>query len=296
MKYTKHVRNECDYLFWLKIDKSAFDIEEDIYLANAYVPPEGSQYVTATCFDDIENEIVEFMKLSRYIIIGGDLNAYTNTRSDIIVQDLSDDAHSNNIQPDAPIVDPIETKLEALHIPVTRLAQDKHNMNNWGNKLIECCHDTGMCIVNGRYGESSSKCTTINDTTIDYFLCTPDTFDIIYAMSVHTYNPCLSDVHVPIDITLKCHDDATYLTKENNTEFIASMTNRTKQNKSKVRSWDHTKSKEFIDNLDKTSIRQINDKLDTFQPEDKLTQIDHVMTVVSDLFLNAGLKPSERKM
>ena len=77
IQFVKHVPNECCFLLWLKIDKSVFHTDEDIFLANVYVPPEGSLYVTATCFDEIENEVTEFMKLSKYVIIAGDLNAHT---------------------------------------------------------------------------------------------------------------------------------------------------------------------------------------------------------------------------
>ena len=109
-------------------------------------------------------------------------------------------------------------------------------------------------------------------------------------MTVFTYHPCLSDVHAPIAINLKCHDDATYFKDKNNTEPDAPTTNKATQSKPKVNSWDKTKSTQFIENLDKTSIRQINEKLDTFQPDDKLSQMDHVINDVCDLFINAGAK------
>ena len=57
-------------------------------------------------------------------------------------------------------------------------------------------------------------------------------------MSVHTYHPCLSDVHAPIAINLKCYDVEKYLTDKNNTEPNVPITNKTTENKPKVKSWD----------------------------------------------------------
>ena len=205
LKYVTYVQNECEFLLWCKIDKCCFDTDDHIYLACTYIPPESSNFVTTSCFEEIENEIVEFQKLSNYIIIGGDMNAHTNTRADFLSLDTTD-SHMGNVLPDLEAIVPIETKLELLQLPTTRLSEDTHCTNNWGNKLIECCQNTGMCIVNGRFGYSSSQCTTTNNTTIDYFLCTTDTLQFIKDMTVHIFNPCLSDVHVPIDITLEFFD------------------------------------------------------------------------------------------
>ena len=83
------------------------------------------------------------------------------------------------------------------------MTDDQHKINKWGSLLLEFCKTTGMCIVNGRFGPPSSKCTTINDTVIDYFICTPTMLSFISNMNVHTFNPCLSDVHTVIDICLK---------------------------------------------------------------------------------------------
>ena len=179
LKYITYVENECNFILWCNIDKRCFDTYDHIYLACVYVPPETSNYVTVSCFDEIESEILEFKKLSDLIIVGGDFNAHTSTRPDIISIDPLD-AHIDHILPDLSAIVSIETKLELLQLPCTRLTEDTHGMNNWGHKLIECCHNTGMCIVNGRYGINSSHCTTTNNTIIDYFLCTAETFQFIH--------------------------------------------------------------------------------------------------------------------
>ena len=296
LKYITYVENECNFILWCKIDKRCFDTYDHIYLACVYVPPETSNYVTVSCFDEIESEIIECKKLSDLIIVGGDFNAHTSTRPDIISIDPLD-AHIDHILPDLSAIVSIETKLELLQLPCTRLTEDTHGMNNWGHKLIECCHNTGMCIVNGRYGINSSHCTTTNNTIIDYFLCTAETFQFIKDMTVHTFNPCLSDVHVPIDITLKlydtthnveCHDDNDNARNEN-------MPNM-QENKCKVGPWDQSKNNEFIDNFDTDLLQQIDACIDNFNENgDKQAQLDIIMGKFECLLTNAGIETFGRK-
>lgn len=40
----KLIKNDIDCLLWLKVDKNYFHIEEDIYIAVAYIAPENSRF------------------------------------------------------------------------------------------------------------------------------------------------------------------------------------------------------------------------------------------------------------
>ena len=54
-----------DSVIWLKLDRSLFNKDSDIYLCCAYVPPEGSQYYQyydCDLFDILEKEIELFSR------------------------------------------------------------------------------------------------------------------------------------------------------------------------------------------------------------------------------------------
>ena len=293
LPYVTYVENECNLLLWVKIDKRCFNTVDHVYLACAYVPPETSNYVTSSCFEDIENEIIAFNRLSDYIIVGGDMNAHTGTRADILPHE-PEDTHTDNIQTGEPMVYSIESKLEALELPFTRLTEDAHNLNNFGNKLIECCHDAGVCIVNGRYGPESSKCTTTHDTTIDYFLCTPDTFNIITDMSVDIFNPCLSDVHMPIDITLKCQmyemyeDNCDSCTDDNQTDHGESAIDTSSF---KIGKWDNESETIFCENLNMAELLEIGNLLDSVNPLSNVqNDVARITDKIGSLFVDTGIK------
>ena len=52
------------------------------------------------------------------------MNAHTGTRADILPHE-PEDTHTDNIQTGEPMVYSIESKLEALELPFTRLTQGK---------------------------------------------------------------------------------------------------------------------------------------------------------------------------
>ena len=288
-KCVSYIPSDSDYLLWCKIDKCIIDTDEDIYLACAYVPPESSNYAKASCYEELENELLIFNKISKYVLLTGDLNAHTSTKADIIQSDVTEDMFFN-IQTENVPINPTESLLQSLNIPLNRQSDDKHNTNNWGNKLIECCLNTGICILNGRFGSISSKCTTTTNSVIDYFLGTPDIFYLINDMNVYNYDPCTSDIHMAIDVNLfnlvpnsndalqeRVIPDVLYENRQGNEDF-------------NIRPWEQNKSHEFIEHLDMTHLQNIHLSLDKFHEcYDKQSQIDSIMGGIGDMFVNAGI-------
>ena len=294
-KFISFVPNNSDYLLWCKIDKCVIDTDDDIYLACTYVPPESSNYVKASCYEEIENELLLFNKTSKYLLLTGDLNAHTGTKADIIQCDVIEDQFMN-MQTENVHVNPTESLLQSLNIPLNRQSDDKHNTNNWGNKLIECCLNTGMCIVNGRFGNKSSRCTTTTNSVIDYFLGTPDIFHLINDMNVNMYDPCTSDIHIAIDVNL-----LNFVPNINNVPqeiVVPNVSNENEQGNEhfNIRPWEQNKSNEFIEHLDMTLLQSIQLDLDQFQDcHDKQSQLDSIMSRIGNMFVNAGTNTFGRK-
>ena len=282
-KYVKYLENESEHILWCRIDKSITSTNEDILLGCIYIPPENSQYVTSSCFDEIENEIISFSNLSDNVILTGDFNAHTSNQIDILIDDQCDFINDNILSEDT-----AENSILNLGLPLYRMTDDQHKINKWGSLLLEFCKTTGMCIVNGRFGPPSSKCTTINDTVIDYFICTPTMLSFISNMNVHTFNPCLSDVHTVIDICLKNNSHSSNQ-PENDTQTTSVGSEQVTTDQVKVGAWDNSKCQEYIENLNTKLLHEINDHLEIFDnTENKQDQIDTILDQVGQLLVKAA--------
>ena len=288
-KYVHHIENDCEQLLWCKIDKYITGTEEDVFLACVYIAPESSDYVKVSCFESIEYEILERSKHSKYVILAGDFNAHTSTQTDIIKHNIT---NFETELLDMSVIEPIEMKLDAMQLPINRLSDDKHKNNKWGNKLLDCCKNTGMCIVNGRYGDNSSHCTTTNDTVIDYVICTPDTLQYVSNMLVHDFNPCLSDVHVTIEMSLQCNNSI--MTNPHvNTPINSTVpkSHDVDNQNVKVGPWDQDKNKDYIDNFDTVLLQELENNVDMFNVHiNQQKQLDTIMNQVGNILHKAGVK------
>ena len=109
--YVTFIPNDCEHLLWCKIDRCILGLDEDLYLASVYVPPENSNYVNVSCFEEIENEIIQFNNKSKYVIVAGDLNAHTSTKPDVIIDSFNDE-HLPDMPHDLSLINSTTSTLE----------------------------------------------------------------------------------------------------------------------------------------------------------------------------------------
>ena len=155
---------------WLKFDKNYFHINEDMYVAVAYIAPENSpvhNLYDIDIFKVIQDDISFFQNRGRVFLLG-DLNSRTSTKSDFIDNDRPID-----IQYDENEVD----------TPIPRSSMDKGS-NRFGDSLLDICKSVNMRIVNGRLHNDKSvgrlTCYTHNgESVVDYVLTEPLNFQII---------------------------------------------------------------------------------------------------------------------
>ena len=57
------MNNNNDIISWILLKKSYFGTQRDIYIADAYIVPEGSTYDKEDVFYKIQNEISKFHKV-----------------------------------------------------------------------------------------------------------------------------------------------------------------------------------------------------------------------------------------
>ncbi|VDI29247.1 Hypothetical predicted protein [Mytilus galloprovincialis] len=86
VKFLEHATND---FIWLKLDRTFFRFQEDLYICFVYNPPENSSYyrkLNYNILEMIENDIVKYSQSGK-IMIAGDLNARTACEIDHIQMD-----------------------------------------------------------------------------------------------------------------------------------------------------------------------------------------------------------------
>ena len=167
---------------WIKLDKQFFKLENDIYLANAYICPRNSSYSSKT---DDTIELLECDKASfsqsGKILLCGDFNARTNSACDYCVDDDIDDL--------------LDLPCDYIQdVPLARNNADTSNVNLHGESLFNLCTSTGIGITNGRViGDSTGFYTCLSPngapSVIDYMLASEEMFPIWQYFHVNDPTP-----------------------------------------------------------------------------------------------------------
>ena len=133
---TSFVISRNKNILWLKLDKSFFDLDKDLYLGTVYISPNTSQVIDQELLDDIESEIVNFT-LKGDVILQGDFNARTGSMQEFAVHD--DDNQFLEI--------PEDYEIDTENY---RYSQDENTTNSRGRILIDLCTTLSLRILNGR--------------------------------------------------------------------------------------------------------------------------------------------------
>ena len=75
---TSFITTRNKNILWIKLDKSVFELDKDLYLGTVYISPNTSQVIDQELLDDIESEIVNFT-LKGDVILQSDFNARTGS-------------------------------------------------------------------------------------------------------------------------------------------------------------------------------------------------------------------------
>ena len=81
------LETESDYIFWIRLDKSMFNIDNDLILGILYIPPAQSRFLNEDELFCLETEITSMCAKSPFICITGDMNARTADMCDFIIAD-----------------------------------------------------------------------------------------------------------------------------------------------------------------------------------------------------------------
>jgi hypothetical protein len=194
-KGVKLIDDKSSEIMWLKLCKHFFQLDQDIFLAVAYISPLYSSYtgVRDDLFLLLEESIAKYSKEGKCIVLG-DFNARTNPDPDYIVGD-SNKHVMNNVQ--------IELECDT---ELCRANSDSHKTDKHGENLLELCRATGMRILNGRcLGDCRGQFTCFSPaggpSVIDYVLVANDIFHTIKTFQVAPLNPL--SIHCMMTLTMQ---------------------------------------------------------------------------------------------
>lgn len=181
---------------WLKLDKSIFEHNDDVYLCYIYVRDKNTRvhrHHEIDYFDLLESDIITYSNLGK-VFITGDFNSRTGPQTDLHTDILHPDRYIHSGQDDTYCHD----------IPI-RFNCDKVT-DNYGKRLLELCKSTGVLIANGRIGTDKSvgQYTFVcerGNSTLDYMLIKFADIDQINHFDVR--QPCELSDHCALDIGLK---------------------------------------------------------------------------------------------
>lgn len=94
------VKNQHDTVIWLKIQNLLKNIDKDLYVGCAYIPPSNSTFYRlydCDLFSDLETQISTFQNEGKVMLLG-DLNARTSNREDFIVNDVMHESNLNYME------------------------------------------------------------------------------------------------------------------------------------------------------------------------------------------------------
>ena len=184
---------------WIKLCKSFFNLDKDIFMAVAYAAPASSYApLTVDVFDALENDLAMYNSLGSCLLCG-DFNGRTATEDDFC----------SNENPYS--IDNIRGYV--LDMPINRKNMDPHSPDSHGKKLLSLCKTTGIRILNGRtFGDYFGHCTCYSHngspSVIDYMLADSELLKHIECfhvndpsdLSIHTMLSCSIKLKSPINI------------------------------------------------------------------------------------------------
>ena len=191
------LHNRDDLIAWIKLDKTFFGLDKDLFVANAYVVPSNSPHVNPDTFDMIQEDISN-IPFDCNVLICADFNAHTNDSQDYIFSIPGNDHGFEDL------LNPMDDKPH--HMPEKykiRTSLDKRPLNDHGRKLLDLCKTSGLLIVNGRIGNDFyTRVGKDTSGVVDYMLSSLSLLDIIENFTVQNKLP--ESDHLALEITINC--------------------------------------------------------------------------------------------
>lgn len=169
----KFIESSTSEIQWLKLSKSYFNLDEDIYLGIVYIAPKRSGFSVNSdedIFGTLESNVAEYSKFGQCLILG-DFNGRTAKEADFCEEDNLDQ-HLN-----------LPTHIiNGKYLPRNNL--DTAKVDEHGSTLLSLCKSSDLRILNGRqlgdtFGNPTCYSHNGAPSVIDYGLSSENLLHII---------------------------------------------------------------------------------------------------------------------
>tara|TARA_B110000196_G_scaffold86649_1_gene75141 strand:- start:271 stop:3555 length:3285 start_codon:yes stop_codon:yes gene_type:complete len=274
--YVKKITNsKSKCVLWVVFGFSNTDFA--LIVGSVYIPGYNSKFSDSNDFDIISEDLISLTnKYMCPFVMLGDYNSRTGKLCDFY---NASENFSNT-----------ETKINtaSLGIITDRFNCDK-KVDTHGRKLIRMCRDFNLNIVNGRFGsdERLGQFTCIKPTgrsVVDYALVSNHLLPSISNFYVDVFDPCMSDVHVPICLDLK-------ITQASNIKQKSQTGKQWEKIKFKS-NWKPESKNEFINSFDQNDIMQLSEKILNRHISSELSQekMDELVADLNSIILEPAKK------
>ena len=199
--FKNHLKKGIEYLvnstesknrMWIKLDKTFFSIDKDLYICGIYIPPLNSPHYVNE-YETLESEI-NLLSSKGHILLMGDLNSRTSANPDFILYDGNNENICNLLP---------ENYKSDYFMP--RKSQDKI-LNSQGKELLDLCVSAQLRILNGRFiGDLLGNITCLNqrgNSIVDYAVASESLLSSVKYFTVK--NPNHFSDHNQLVTHLKC--------------------------------------------------------------------------------------------
>ena len=253
----------------IKLEKSNFQYDDDVYIGMVYFPPKYSSREKRLNFEHFKHITETVRKInSNNIILMGDFNARTQNLDDTLITEK----HDNNM--------PDHFYSEIL----TKRSNQDTILNAYGKKLIEYCVTTHSFIANGRtLGDLQGKYTcheTRGSSTVDYAIINENLRKHINTFKV--MDPSTGSDHCPIKLELSI---------PKNNSITAETTNTI--NKQKLK-WNERTKKFFLMHINTQKTKEEIEEIEKLLESDE-NNIDLVVQKLNNIYENAIINKNDQK-
>lgn len=275
----KRVFPECTFAIWLLIDKCLLGSENDAICGSVYVEPESSTYTDSEIFDNIEQTLTQFEGSDVFLM--GDFNARTG-----VLPDLPDlERNEDDLDPWEDD-DPSSASIcHNLSVPTQRHSEDPV-VNRYGRLLLQLVKNNNLIILNGRVGEDRGigRVTCKGSSVVDYCITSANLLDKFESFEVLEFNHMFSDIHNPIQASLKCANVETINVDIMHQSKVPDTVNFCRPK------WSDDMIENFKTNLDMASINSLLDEVTGMLDKDSVSQenVDSVSNKLRSILIDSG--------
>ena len=206
----------CEGIMCIRIPMFNVGLDRDVYICGVYIPPCSSSYTEQRARNSevwqVLSEGLIACREKGYVLLMGDMNAHIGNRvvehGRLDLDHVTDDMLDAESKVLLKAVGTEETdeydETISPHMNI-RSSYCMHDVDEYGEALLQLCLTTRLHVVNGCFGGTSGACThvgAVGESVVDY-VCI-DTRLLHTVISCEVSSGCLDSIsdHIPISVSV----------------------------------------------------------------------------------------------